>query len=60
MVPSGSIGEVFTAFLRLVFTIFGGPVAHLGYFNRELVLRRGWISVASYGCFAQHALVLMP
>ncbi len=35
--------EVFTAFLRLGLTSFGGPVAHLGYFNAEFVQRRKWL-----------------
>jgi chromate transporter len=35
--------EVFTAFLRLGLTSFGGPLAHVGYFHRELVERRRWI-----------------
>ena len=29
----GSAGEVFWAFLRLGLTSFGGPIAHLGYFD---------------------------
>ncbi|MGA8708426.1 MAG: chromate efflux transporter [Steroidobacteraceae bacterium] len=36
--------EVFRVFLRLGLTSFGGPVAHLGYFRREFVARRGWLS----------------
>ena len=36
--------EVFLAFLRQGLTAFGGPVAHLGYFRREFVERRGWLS----------------
>jgi chromate transporter len=40
--------EVFTAFLRLGLTSFGGPIAHLGYFRTELVLRRRWIDEAGY------------
>src|SRR3954469_9879415 len=42
-------GEVFTAFLRQGLTAFGGPVAHLGYFRREFVERRGWVSEAAFG-----------
>lgn len=34
--------EVFLLFLRLGCTSFGGPVAHLGYFERELVAKRRW------------------
>ena len=29
-------------------TSFGGPVAHLGYFRREYVQRRGWLDDATY------------
>jgi chromate transporter len=36
-------GEVFAAFLRLGVSAFGGPVAHLGYFNAEFVGRREWL-----------------
>ena len=39
----GRAAEVFTTFLRLGLTSFGGPVAHLGYFRREFVERRRWI-----------------
>ncbi len=39
----GAPGEVFGAFFKLGFTSFGGPIAHLGYFRDELVLRRRWI-----------------
>lgn len=35
--------EVFSAFLRLGLTSFGGPIAHLGYFNVEFVRRRKWL-----------------
>ena len=34
--------------LRLGLTSFGGPIAHLGYFRREYVDRRGWLDEASY------------
>lgn len=40
--------EVFWAFLRLGLTSFGGPVAHLGYFRSEFVLRRRWLDEAAY------------
>jgi chromate transporter len=46
---SGSIREVFLVFLRLGLTSFGGPIAHLGYFRQELVIRRQWLAEASYG-----------
>ncbi|UXN58741.1 chromate efflux transporter [Phyllobacterium zundukense] len=44
----GTAGEVFTAFLKLGLTSFGGPIAHLGYFRDELVLRRKWIDDKGY------------
>ncbi len=34
---------VFVAFLRLGLTSFGGPVAHIGYFREEFVVRRAWM-----------------
>ncbi len=44
----GSVGEVFAAFLRLGLTSFGGPVAHLGYYRQELVIRRRWLDETTY------------
>ena len=44
----GSCAEVFRVFLKLGLTSFGGPVAHLGYYRDELVVRRKWISEAGY------------
>lgn len=40
--------DVFLAFLRQGLTAFGGPVAHLGYFRKEFVERRAWISEVAY------------
>ena len=40
--------EVFLVALKLGLTSFGGPVAHLGYFRREYVERRGWIDDETY------------
>ncbi|WP_321343844.1 chromate efflux transporter [Breoghania sp.] len=40
--------RIFTIFLRLGLTSFGGPVAHLGYYRRELVERRRWLGDAAY------------
>jgi chromate transporter len=45
----GSAAEVLLVFLRLGCTSFGGPIAHLGYFQKELVERRGWCSEATLG-----------
>jgi chromate transporter len=44
----GTVGEVFTAFLKLGLTSFGGPIAHLGYYRDELVVRRKWLDEAAY------------
>ena len=39
---------VFKVFLKLGFTSFGGPIAHLGYFREEFVNRRKWIDDKAY------------
>ncbi|MCZ7683165.1 MAG: chromate efflux transporter [Sandaracinaceae bacterium] len=44
----GSALEVLLAFTKLGLTSFGGPVAHLGYFQAELVDRRKWIDRETY------------
>ncbi len=44
----GTPGEVFAAFLKLGLTSFGGPIAHIGYFREEFVVRRRWIDEAGY------------
>ncbi len=36
--------EVVLLFLRLGFTAFGGPVAHLALMEREVVQKRGWLT----------------
>jgi chromate transporter len=48
MVPRGTPGEVLWVALRLGLTSFGGPVAHLGYFHQEYVVRRGWLDEETY------------
>jgi chromate transporter len=40
--------EVLRVSLRLGLTSFGGPVAHLGYFRSEYVVRRRWLDEATY------------
>jgi chromate transporter len=47
-VRRGNIAEVFAAFLRLGLTSFGGPIAHLGYFREEFVVRRRWLDEQAY------------
>jgi len=44
----GSPLEVLRVFLRLGLTCFGGPIAHIGYFRDEFVLRRRWIDEHAY------------
>lgn len=41
--------EVFRVALRLGLTSFGGPVAHIGYFRDEYVVRRRWLDDAGFG-----------
>lgn len=43
-----SLSEVFRAFFKLGLLSFGGPIAHLGYFRDELVVRRKWLDEAGY------------
>ncbi len=45
---AGTPGEVLAAFFKLGCTCFGGPVAHLGYFRAEFVVRRRWLDEAHY------------
>ena len=40
---------IFTVFLRLGTTSFGGPIAHVGYLRREFVERRQWLDEARFG-----------
>ncbi len=43
-----SAWQILIIFLRLGLTSFGGPVAHLGYFREEFVVRRHWLSAQRY------------
>jgi chromate transporter len=44
----GSPLEVLRVFLKLGLTCFGGPIAHIGYFRDEFVVRRKWIDEHAY------------
>jgi chromate transporter len=44
----GPAWEVLLVFLRLGLTSFGGPIAHLGYFHDEFVVRRRWLEEKTY------------
>ena len=46
--PGGSSIEVLRIFAKLGFTCFGGPIAHIGYFRDEFVVRRKWIDEHAY------------
>jgi len=47
--PAGArLVEVLGASTRLGLTSFGGPIAHLGYFREEYVVKRRWIDEAHY------------
>ncbi|TCS96888.1 chromate transporter [Hazenella coriacea] len=43
-----SLIEVFAVSLKLGFTSFGGPIAHLGYFYDEYSRRRKWLDERTY------------
>ena len=46
--PMGSPLEVLLVFLKLGLTSFGGPIAHIGYFREEFVVRRRWLDEQAY------------
>jgi len=46
---TGAAGEVLWVALKLGLTSFGGPIAHLGYFERTYVRERRWLSPEQYG-----------
>lgn len=46
--PEGTPWEVLWVAFRLGLTSFGGPIAHLGYFHREYVVRRRWLDEEAY------------
>jgi len=46
--PKGSPLEVLLVFLKLGVSCFGGPIAHIGYFREEFVVRRRWLDEKAY------------
>ena len=46
--PKQNALECFWLSLRLGLTSFGGPIAHLGYFERAYVQQRAWLSAENY------------
>jgi len=53
-----AVWEIFTRFLILGCTSFGGPAAHLGYFHKEFVENRHWLSKESYAQFVMLSQVI--
>ena len=45
---TGSPFEVLIIFLKLGLSCFGGPIAHIGYFRDEFVVRRHWLDEQAY------------
>lgn len=45
---SDEVGQVFMQFLWLGCISFGGPAAHIGYFQRTFVERLGWLTQAEF------------
>jgi chromate transporter len=56
--PPGTAREVLRVSLLLGLTAFGGPLAHLGYFERAYVRERGWLSHEDYGALLALCQVL--
>src|ERR1700677_902544 len=46
--PPGSPLEVLLVYLKLGVSSFGGPIAHIGYFREEFVVRRRWIDERAF------------
>jgi chromate transporter len=46
--PGARLVEVATLFVRLGFTAFGGPAAHIAMMRTEVVERRQWVSEARF------------
>ncbi len=46
--PRGTPLEVLRVFLKLGLRSFGGPIAHIGYFRNEFVVRRRWLEEQSF------------
>jgi chromate transporter len=50
-VQTGSTGsplEILRVFAKLGISCFGGPIAHIGYFREEFVVRRRWLDEQAY------------
>ena len=56
--PVGQAWDVLLASLQLGLTSFGGPIAHLGTFERAYVRQRKWLSGNEYGSLVALCQVL--
>ena len=56
--PAGHAGEVLLASLQLGLSSFGGPIAHLGYFERVYVRQRRWLSGEHFGALVALCQIL--
>lgn len=45
---AGTPLEVLRVFAKLGVTCFGGPIAHLGFFRDEIIVRRKWLTEEAY------------
>jgi chromate transporter len=45
---AGTPFEVLRVFFKLGVSSFGGPIAHIGYFREEFVVRRRWLDEQAY------------
>lgn len=48
MRESGTVAEVFIAFLKLGLTSFGGPIAHIAYYRQAFIEKRKWVTEAQF------------
>jgi len=46
--PPGTPAEVLRVFSKLGVSCFGGPIAHIGYFREEFVVRRRWLDEQAF------------
>src|SRR5215831_6406221 len=56
--PQGYPAEVLRVALRLGLTSFGGPIAHLGYFERAYVRECNWLSAEQYAALVALCQIL--
>ncbi|TGN20648.1 chromate efflux transporter [Leptospira idonii] len=45
---SSAFKEIILSFLKLGLTSFGGPIAHIGYFHHEFVIKKKWIDEKTF------------